>query len=255
MKGFGESYGVDWQMASDMGIAWYGDGSGTPTPDPQQPDPAQPNPQQGFERLVQRQGGADAAAFLLYQENHSYREKLRQAEQQLRDLQGKLPGEGTVILDADKAKTWEAYLALGAPDEVKKVRDEYNGLKREAHFRTIAEAHGFNPVVLAGLPGAADLTIELGEETLNGNTNKVAYVVQADGKKIALPDYAKQTWGPFLPALQAAPAQQSGQGKGTPFVRQQTGNGGVAPANKVEEWREKQRKAQEGKKNPLMPGV
>ena len=38
---------------------------------------------------------------------------------------------------------------------------------------------------------------------------------------------------------------------GTPFVRQQTGNGGTAP-NKVEEWKERQRKAQDGQKNPLM---
>jgi hypothetical protein len=251
MLNFGESYGVDWQTAMAMGLDFFGDGSGTPNPDPPQPPSQQPNPQQGFERLVQRQGGADAAAFLLYQENHSYREKLRQAEQQLRDLQGKLPGEGAVVLDADKAKAWEAYQALGAPDEVKKVRDEYAGLKREAHFRTVAEVHGFNPVVLAGLPGAADLTIELGEETLNGKTAKVAYVVQQDGKKIALPDYAKQTWEPFLPALQQG--NQPTQTKGTPFVRQQTGSG-AAPANKVEEWREKQRKAQEGKKNPLMSG-
>lgn len=248
-----EPYGMEWQAALDMmGVTWFGDGTGNP--DPNAPAPTPPaqtsNPRQGFEGLVQRQGGVDAAAFLLYQENHGYREKLRQAEQQLRDLQGKLPGEGTVILDADKAKAWEAYQALGAPDEVKKVRDEYTALRREAHFRTVAEAHGFNPVVLAGLPGAADLTIEIGEETANGKTAKVAYVVQKDGKKIALPDYAQQTWQPFLPALQQQTGQQT-PAKGTPFIRQQTG-GGAAPANRVQERLEARRKAAEQQKNPLM---
>ena len=251
MLDFGEAYGVNWERALAEGLAFFGDGTGSPTPDGGATNTGQQNPQVGFQNLVQRQGGADAAALLLYQENHSYREKLRQAEQQLTELRGKLPGEGAVVLDADKAKSWEAYQALGAPDEVKKLKDEFTGLKREAHFRTVAEVHGFNPVVLAGLPGAAALTIELGEETANGKTVKVAYVVQADGKKIALPDYAKQTWEPFLPALQAGAAQQQLAQKGTPFVRQQTGGGGSTP-NKVEEWREKQRKAQEGKKNPLM---
>ena len=250
MLEFGESYGVNWELALAEGFTFFGDGTGSPTPEGGATNTGQqPNPQVGFQNLVQRQGGADAAALLLYQENHSYREKLRLAEQQLSDLRGKLPGEGAVVLDADKAKTWEAYQALGAPDEVKKVKDEYAGLKQEAHFRAVAEVHGFNPVVLGKL--ATDLTIELGEETASGKTVKVAYVVQADGKKIALPDYAKQTWQPFLPALQAGAAQQQPAQKGTPFVRQQTGGGGSTP-NKVEEWREKQRKAQEGKKNPLM---
>lgn len=245
------SYGMNWQQTfADLGIAWFGDGSGSPDPNPPTPPAQTTNPRQGFEGLVQRQGSMDAAAFLLYQENHGYRERIRDAERQIRELQGQLPGEGAVVLDADKAKTWEAYQTLGAPDEVKKVRDEYTALKRDAHFRAVAEVHGFNPVVLAGLPGATDLTIEIGAETSNGKTTQVAYVVQQDGKKIALPDYAQQTWQPFLPALQQQTGQQT-QAKGTPFIRQQTGNG-TGPSNKVEEWRERQRKAQEGKKNPLM---
>lgn len=234
-------------------LTWFGDGTGDPNPNP--PTPATTtqttaNPRQGYEGLVQRQGSVDAAAFLLYQENHTYREKLRETEQQLKDLRAKLPDEGTVILDADKAKAWEAYQGLGAPDEVKKIKDEYTGLKRQAHFRAVAEVHGFNPVVLAGLPGAADLTIELGEETANGKTVKVAYVVQQDGKKIALPDYAKQTWEPFLPALQQGAGQQA-QGKGTPFIRQQAG-AGTKPADKVQERLEARRKARADQKNPLM---
>lgn len=248
-----EPYDMEWQAALGMmGVTWFGDGTGNP--DPNAPAPTPPtqttNPRQGFEGLVQRQGSMDAAAFLLYQENHGYRERIRDAERQIRELQGQLPGEGAVVLTGDQAQAWQSYQTLGAPDEVKKVKDEYTALKRDAHFRAVAEVHGFNPVVLAGLPGAADLTIEIGEETSNGKTVQVAYVVQQDGKKMALPDYAQQTWQPFLPALQ----QQSGQpvqAKGTPFIRQQTGSG-AAPANKVEEWREKQRKAQEGKKNPLM---
>src|SRR5690606_25903029 len=144
---------------------------------------------------------------------------------------------------------WQSYQALGAPAEVQRIRDEHAALRRDTHFRAVAEVHGFNPVVLAGLPGAADLTIEIGEETTNGKTAKVAYVVQQDGKKIALPDYAQQTWAPFLPALQQG--SQPAQAKGTPFIRQQTG-GGAAPANKVQERLEARRKAAEQQKNPLM---
>lgn len=243
-------YSVDWQTARDLGFAWYGDGAGTPTPDAQAAATTTPDPRTGFQNLVERQGGVDAAAFLLYQENHGYRDRLRQTEQQLRDLQGRLPGEGAVVLAPEQAQAWQSYQALGQPDEVQQRIADYSRLQREAHFRDVAEAHSFNPVVLAGLPGAADLTIEIGEETLNGKTSRVAYVVQADGKKIALPDYAAQTWGPFLPALQAGGAAAATP-SGTRFVHQQTGSG-KAPSGKVEEWREKQRKAQEGKKNPLM---
>lgn len=253
MFDIGESYGVNWEQALAEGFAFFGDGTGSPTPDGGATNTGQQStPQTGFNNLVQRQGGVDAAALLLYQENHGYREKLRLAEQQLNELRGKLPAEGTVVLDADKAKLWEAYQGLGAPDEVKKVKDEYAGLKREAHFRAVAEVHGFNPVVLAGLPGAAALTIEIGEETVNGKTAKVAYVVQQDGKKIALPDYAKQTWEPFLPALHAAAGTgQQAQSKGTPFIRQQTG-AGAKSADKVQERLEARRKAAEQQKNPLM---
>lgn len=236
---------IDWQTAIDtMGLAWFGDGSGNPSPDA---PPPQADPQAGFQRLVERQGSTDAAAFLLYQENYNYRERLRQAEQQLQDLQGRLPGEGSVVLSVEQAQTWQSYQALGQPDEVQQRISDYNRLQQEAHFRSVAEVCGFNPVVLAGLPGVSDLTIELGEETANGKAVRVAYVVQADGKKIALPDYAKQTWGAFLPALQAGSQQQAGPR----FIHQQTGSGSPAQSA-AEAWRDRQRKAQEGKRNPLM---
>jgi hypothetical protein len=177
---------------------------------------------------MQRQGGADPTAALLFQENHQYRERIRQLEQQL-------PGEGAVVLSGDQALAWQAYQGLGAPTDVQQrltaaeqAQNELAGLRRAEQIRGVAEAAGYRPTVLERL--AEGLEFEVREEQRDGQTARVPYVVtksEQGEQRTPLADYAQQHWADFLPALSAQQQQQPPQGGGVTYPRQQ---GGGQPA-------------------------
>lgn len=187
----------------------------------QQPPSTQPEVATAFQNLVSRQGSLDAAGLLLFQENKQHRDKIRELESQVRDLQGKLPGEGAAVLDKDNVALWQAYQTLGKPDELKQVKAEYGRLQRTLVIQEAAEAHKFKPSVLSALAG--ELAIEVKQVEQNGQKTAVAVVKAQDGKETPLPEYASTHWADFLPSLQVAPAQTT-----TPFPRQHIG--GKTPA-------------------------
>lgn len=136
-------------------------------------------------------------------DNYRLREERRTLKTQVQEATGKVPAEGTRVLTADEAKTYDAYVALGKPADIKTSLDtkgtaeqELTTLKREKQIRAAAEAAGYKPAVLERL--AADLSIEV--RTVKDGAPLV--IVVKDGQETALADYAKDNWADFLPALE-----------------------------------------------------
>lgn len=178
----------------------------------------QPDPTQAFHSLLQRHSDdTRAVAQLLFNENYQYRQELRQAQQQLQTAQGRIPGEGSVILDNTQATLWQQYQALGTPEELGQTL-------RTDLVRQAAEAHGYKASALDTL--ARNLPLELRQEDVDGQTIFVAYVLQGENNATRLDQYAQTHWPDFLPSLTAAP----GAGK----IIKQTPSGHTPPeANTV----------------------
>jgi hypothetical protein len=184
--------------------------------------------------LIRREGGADATAQLLFQENREHRQRIRELEQ-------RVPGEGAVVLSGDQAAAWQTYQGLGAPTDVQQrltaaeqAQQELAGLRRAEQIRGVAEAAGYRPTVLERL--AEGLTLELREEQVEGQAARVPYVVtksEQGEQRTPLADYAQQHWADFLPALSAQQQQQPPQGGGVTYPRQQGGGGQPATSNPV----------------------
>jgi len=202
-----------------------------------------------FSSIANKQGGADAAGVLLLQENKAYRQEINKLKADLAAVQGKVPGDGAVVLDGEQTAAWQAYQALGKPDELKQLRGEYTQLQRNQLFQQAAAAHGYKAAVLGQLPGAGELSIEVREVEQDGKKNQVAFVKNGDGQERPLPDYVKETWGDFLPALTAE--QKGGQqASGTPWPKQDVSSQG-ADTSVTNSYLERQRKAHESRKNPI----
>lgn len=193
-------------------------------------------------RLEKMDGNATGMAMMLFSENYQLREKLRTTE-------GKVSPEGATVLTGDDAKAWEAYKALGKPDEVKQGLDQRTQLQsqvaeaqRGETLRSVAEAAGYKPSVLAQLDRMAkasgkDLAFEVRDVQIDGETVRAPFVKDGD-KELSMSDYATANWGDFMPAL-TAQSQSQGQGtqqsNGTAYPAQHAGSGGNKPASTKEQ--------------------
>ena len=178
-------------------------------------------PGQGFQNLAQRQGSADAAGILLYQENFQLREQVRTMKAELEKLQKKLPGKDVTILTADQQQAWTEYQALGTPDEITALKGQVARHARETAVSTAAAAAKFNQAVLLDiLPDSAVLSVKSTTDE-DGQPLNVAYIKVGEGEEAPLTDYAKKHWTHFLPALAAEPGATQTQTTGTQYIRQQ----------------------------------
>lgn len=162
------------------------------------------------------------------------RDSRRALQQQITDLQSKLPADGTVVLNADQAKLWETYQGLGKPEDVSKAikeRDEYQGelttFRRNDVIKQAAEAHGYKPSALGKLPSLNGKQIEVREVEVEGQKAKRAFVKDGD-KETGLTEFIQERDAEFLPALAADGGgtntqRQNGQG-GPRYPTQQNNN-------------------------------
>ena len=162
--------------------------------------------------LAKRYGGLDGALKHLVAENYEYRDEIRQ-------LKGKAPKEGSIVLEGDNVKHWNSYRELGAPTDLKKVVEERDGLKKEVGgyqkkevVGKAAKIAGFEAEVLSTL--AANLEIEITSKVEGGKTLQ-SVVVKHDDKTTPLEDFAKANWAAFLPALKPQAARVLGTPAGT----------------------------------------
>lgn len=169
-----------------------------------------------------------------YGENFSLREKNRGLTGEVTTLKANQRPDGAVILTGDDAKAYEAYTALGKPDELATIKTERDTLatevattKKQSLLRDVAEIAEFKPAVLTRLGGDLDYVIK--EVTEGEVTRKAAYVKTEQGEK-PLTEYAQAQWGDFLPALTATGGteQQGQRTQGVPFPAMQ-GSGGQKP--------------------------
>jgi hypothetical protein len=155
----------------------------------------------------------------------------------LRPLAEKVPKEGSVVLAGDDAKAWEAYKALGKPDDVKKKLEKLPELETKVadvdnaeQMAKAAEPLGWNPKPLAKLAKDHKLTfVEVKDEVVNGKTVKVPYVKgpEANATPVKLEDFAQQHFADFMPAL-TTPAS----GTGGPTSRTTTSSGTTHPVQR-----------------------
>lgn len=169
----------------------------------------------GYEAALAKHGNdAAAMARTIYADN----EKLRADNEQLR---GKLPADGSLVLNKADAARWSELGKLGTPEEIKaKLADGDAAIGKVAAFErkeltaSAAAAHGYDADVLGGLPGFADLAIEVKDETKGGKAVRTAEVVATakDDKgadvetRTPLDKYAERTWPKFMPALKSGAA-------------------------------------------------
>lgn len=214
-----------------------------PPANPANPPGNQPDLAAALERLLARNGGSfDATGVQLLNENHGYRQRIR-------ELEGRVP-EGSVVLAGDDLARWQAYQALGAPTDVQTAIAERDTFRTTLTTReradlvsAAAEATGFKASVLGDRIG--DLTVEVREVEEGGKKVKRAFIKLENNTEQLLTEYAAREWADYLPALKEV--KQSG----TRFIPQNPGSGNEPPASIVDEFIERRRKAAEARSNPL----
>jgi hypothetical protein len=159
-----------------------------------------PDPTEGYQKLLAKHNNdAMAVAAMLYQDNYQAREKARQLQSELDATKLKIPAEGTAVIPADQAEMLKAYLAIGKPDELGQLQGQLVAMRKAQIVAQAAAAHGYKSKVLGDL--AAKATIEMREIDKDGKKAPAAFVLEDGGKATLLPDYAKDNWADYLPAL------------------------------------------------------
>lgn len=183
--------------------------------------------QQGIQNLLgNNNNDAMAVVRLLYGDNYKLRDDLR-------NLRGKVPAEGAVVLSGDDAEAWAAYQKLGKPAAISQAvseREQFQGelttLRRAQTLRDVAEVEGVKYTVLAGLdkPGIA-------YEVKEADGKRTA-TVTVDGKTQPFADYAATVWADYLPALKPATTTQP---QGVQYFRQHAGGSTGSPTGIVDQ--------------------
>lgn len=223
-------------------------------------------------RLDKHQGDAMALAAELSAENADLNRQLAAAK-------GQKPKEGSLLLSPDQAKQWEAFIALGKPDEVIAAYQEYTALGKAEELKTKITAYGeletkvstlekveqLRKVADGGINGkklkisvletldknAGGLTYEEKDISVTENgkttTEKVWHVkdVKQNGKWVPLSEYSETHWKDFGPALTA----EETAGPGTRVVGQVADDKNAPKPNKFDKIRkdaeERQKKVQQ----------
>lgn len=134
--------------------------------------------------------------------------KLRRQRDESRT--GPKVGPGDVVLTGDDAKAWESYRKLGDPKELKKSLDAGQQAIADREEAATAEVNekagalaGLRPKLFAKLAKAEGLKLTIDRSSKDGKEIEVPYVVDGEGKKTNLADYAAREWRDDLPALKA----------------------------------------------------
>lgn len=170
-------------------------------------------------------------------------------QQQVRDLERRIPGEGAVVLDATQAALWQRYQQLGAPDALEQER---TGLRTEVTDLRVAKAASIAGLKESGirkLGGNILGNISIRAVDQNGTQAEQAFVKVGE-QEMTLADYAAQQWPEFLSSLKIEQQQQ--QPTGVQFPRQTSGGKPTQP-DVVSASLQSFQAARDGQHNPLAP--
>lgn len=173
-------------------------------------------------------------------DNKEARDRLKEQDATITDLQSKLPKDGQTILEGADAAAWAAYRELGTPDvltlkigDYDRANTEASALKRKALVDKVARdpqnetAYRYKPSVLERLLVDATLTV----------TDKGEQLVKVGDIEKPLDKWLTEDQHDFLPALQVQ--------TGTPAARQAGDRRGPAPTVTTEEIAQRKRQTGE----------
>lgn len=179
------------------------------------PNPQQPNPAEAYQNLLKKHNDdANAVALKLFGENYELREKNR-------DLAGKVPGEGSLVLSADEAKTYNAFKQFlteskldlkGVKEAVAKVptlEAEKTRLEKRDVLRDVAATGWDLEVLEEKLSAFPDATLAVKKEKDKQDATKEVNVpyITTDGKESSLEDFVKEKFPKYLPILKVEAAK------------------------------------------------
>lgn len=181
-----------------------------------------------IQKIDKKTDGASGEAAIqavgqLLKENRKHRQNIRDLKNQVSELKQQVPDEGTAVVP--KAD-YDALTALKEEDEsaeqfAKRVKRgmeavaEVETLKREGALREVAEHVGYNYSVLRDRSQGLAVALE-------GEGEERAAVVEVDGKKVPLTEYAEEHWSDYMPALVKEASDQPP--RRASFPRQPSGN-------------------------------
>lgn len=178
-----------------------GQGQGAQQPQGSQQQ-ATPEFMQALQNLIGRTGGVDRTAELLFHENHGYRERIRA-------LEGQVPAQGSVVLNAEQAQQWQAFQQLGDPALLRTRLTEGDQAIEREQGRQYAEVSGANAEVLSDRLRASGLRAEIRETPgQNGAApTRALHLIRPGQNGTADADlgdvraYAQQHWPAYETAL------------------------------------------------------
>lgn len=178
------------------------------------PAPVQ-DPAAGFQRLLeQHKNDGVAVASKLFDENYTYRQKIR-------ELTEKQPKDGDVVLSADDAKEWNAFKALNVKTaDAKKALDSIATLEQQN--KELAAMETLRELADVGIDGSKlKLSVLKDQLTAKYPDAKITFTTQKDkdGKEVKVAsiqktdkdavqpfaEFAKAELADYIPSLKVSP--------------------------------------------------
>jgi hypothetical protein len=138
----------------------------------------------------------------LTRDNGRYRDRHREDQTKITELEGKLPKDGAVVLTKEQAADFEAYTKLGKPAEVSSAISDGAQAKAQLaarvkrdHVHEAAKVLGWQPSLAERIRGIDEGSITFKDEEIEQNGKKVAarvpYLTPAGEKQtpVKLVDY------------------------------------------------------------------
>lgn len=170
-------------------------------------------------RIESANGNIEEALQRLWTDNADARRQAREARTDANRLRQQIEEIGApvggVTLTPEEAASWEAYQALGVPENIRTQIEtgstasaELVELRRIERIRRSAELAGYRPQILIDLDKATNgLAWEIATDN---DGNQVAMITAGDRDPVPLTDYAAAQWAAYMPVL------QDGE-RGTPY--------------------------------------
>lgn len=158
--------------------------------------------------------GARKVMRKLARENYKYRSNIR-------ELKERVAPDGSVILEGDEAKAYEAFTALEkSPEQMKEalerlptLESDLSTLRQEQVVGMAANSLSYKASVLSDLITSKGLEVEMREVEVEGEKKPVAHV-RAKGDEKAkwepLGEHAERNWEDYLPALKQGKSDKAG---------------------------------------------
>ncbi len=256
--------------AGGAGGAGGGTGTQPPAPAPQKRRPITlpSRAEAGFQSLVIQYGGEENAVNLaryLYDENHGFRNKLKEAREQLTGWETRNP-QGSIVLHGQELADYNAWKALGKPAEIKaqleeatKTKAALDEVSRKTALAAAGKALGFGALALEDRLAAAKLELQVVEEAGADGVKKQIPKVRKAGVESApweaLEVVAPRDWTPEHIAALKAGAAVGGSNAGDPIIPfpNNGASGGSGAQSAVSSFIKKTAEAAAKAPNPLLP--